>query len=251
MYSAFQRELEAKLPLQKMAVDSLLRQARGLLVQTPLQDKTRLSVLSALERVTRRLKESRIELERGVAYVAILSYLVGVGEESRIRLVDEKEGGTEEFRLPMLGFVGEGMNEDNVENLLGGTSLYGSFNASEEGDLGVPVRRIGTPSKSIPLNRISPNQSPVTGGEMTRQTPRHEFASEEVVSLRKREGEPSVEPRLRMLMDPRDIGLEKSESAPGSIMDTGRGIPHSLRAENVSATTRKAGVTKIVKEGGF
>jgi hypothetical protein len=234
-----------------MAVDSLLRQARGLLIQTPLQDKSRLAVLSALERVMRRLKGSRIELERGVTYIAILSYLVGVCAESKIRLVDEKEIGAEEFQLPMLGFVNEGMSEENVENLLSGTSLYGSFNASEDGDLGgVPVRRIGTPTKSIPLGKLSPNVSPAAArGTEQRPAPRHTFSSDEVVSARKREGEPSPESKARMLIDPQDLGLEKSESAPAS-MATGRGIPHSLRAENVSETTRKAEITNIVKEGG-
>src|SRR5271155_1430209 len=202
MYTAFQRELEAKLPLQKMAVDSLLRQARGLLIQTPLQDKSRLAVLSALERVMRRLKASRIELERGVAYIAILSYLVGVCAESKIRLVDEKENGAEEFQLPMLGFVNEGMSEENVGNLLSGTSLYGSFTPSEEGDLGVPVRRIGTPTKSRPLGQLSSTQSPVTGGETKRPNPRNAFSSDGVVSeSRKQEGGTSPERKVRMLMD--------------------------------------------------
>jgi hypothetical protein len=52
-----------------------------------------------------------------------------------------------------------------------------------------------------------------------------------------------------MLIDPRDTGLEKSESAPAS-MATGRVIPHSLQAENVSEKTRKGEITIFVKEGG-
>ena len=245
MYAAWQRDLEAKLPLQKVSVDSLLRQARGLLIQTPLQDKTRLGVLNALERVMKRLKASRIELESGVAYIAILSHTLDMMVENKIRFV-EKDGGNgeEQFQLPMLGF-GEEMREDKTEKLPSGTSLYGNLMMSEEGDLGVPVRRIGTPSKSIPP---SPNQSPVTKSVIQRTPPRQAFL-DAVVSEDKWEQDTPAEPRVESLMDPRNLGLEKSESAPGSL-DTIRWIPYSLRAENISDMQR-ADSAQMVKEAGF
>ena len=243
MYNAFQRELEAKLPLQKVQVDSLLRQARGLLIQTPLQDKTRVSVLSALERVMKRLKGSRIELERGLAYIAILSHLVDIITENKIRFVDEKDSGAaDEFQLPMLGFVGERAGDENVENLLSGTSLYRSMNASEEGDLGVPVRRIGTPTKSLPVDTMSSRRSTDSPpGGVQRPVPR-QVVSEGVVSGIRPPEETPPHPKMRLSMDPRDGGLEKSESAPG-VMNSAEGIPHSLQAENVS-DEREAQSTK-------
>src|SRR5438046_7873834 len=39
IYTNFQKELETKLHFQKVAVDTLLRQARGLLIQTQLQER--------------------------------------------------------------------------------------------------------------------------------------------------------------------------------------------------------------------
>ena len=74
--SQFQHELETKLHLQKVAVESLERTARGLLLQCPVQEKTRVQVISALERVVKRLKMNRIELERGECFIDVLGQFV-------------------------------------------------------------------------------------------------------------------------------------------------------------------------------
>jgi hypothetical protein len=150
IYSAFQKELEAKLGLEKAAVDALLRQARGLLIQTPLQDRTRLVVLSALERVTKRLKISRIEMERGICYIDVLSQIIAIIGERKIRIVeDDGSTTTEEFQLPGLGFDGhhkKSASDNTVDTMLSSTTLYTALNPGD--DIGVPIRRIGTPTRN-------------------------------------------------------------------------------------------------------
>ena len=92
--------------LQKVAVESLERTARGLLLQCPVQEKTRVRVISALERVVKRLKMSRIELERGECYIDVLGQFVGIMRERKVRLVEESASSTEDFQLPSLPGLG-------------------------------------------------------------------------------------------------------------------------------------------------
>lgn len=157
-YIAFRGELEAKLPLQKIGADALLRQARGLLVQTPLQEKTRILVLSALERVTKRLKTMRLELERTKAYMHVLSALPG-----GIRLVESSGSSTESFQLPVLelrrGHARQRTSDGTTNTMLSSRTLYGALVGE-----GVPVRRIGV---------ASPTASPTSErGPPTPATPR-------------------------------------------------------------------------------
>jgi hypothetical protein len=136
--SQFQHELETKLHLQKVAVESLERSARGLLLQCPVQEKTRVQVISSLERVMKRLKMSRIELERGECYIDVLGQFVGIMTERKIRLVEESGSSTEEFQLPSLEGLG------NLGDSMAATGV-GRDSRLLEG-IDVPIRRIGTPS---------------------------------------------------------------------------------------------------------
>ena len=83
-------------------MESLERTARGLLLQCPVQERTRVQVISALERLAKRLKMSRIELERGECYIHVLGQFVGIMKERQVRLVRESSSG-DEFQLPPLG----------------------------------------------------------------------------------------------------------------------------------------------------
>jgi hypothetical protein len=126
------------LHLQKVAVDSLVRTARGLLLQCPVQERTRVQVITALERVAKRLKLSRVELERGECYIDVLGQFVAIMKERKVRLVEESSSssGGDEFQLPPLG-LGEKFSDGR--------------SAGERGlglldDIDVPIRRIGTPT---------------------------------------------------------------------------------------------------------
>lgn len=139
----FQHELETKLHLQKVAVESLERTARGLLLQCPVQERTRVQVITALERVVKRLKLSRVELERGECYIDVLKQFVEVMKNRKIRLV-EKSGTSSErddFELPPLSGLGKSGDEGRGLGLLD--------------DIDVPVRRIGTPTLSASSSQNS------------------------------------------------------------------------------------------------
>ncbi len=138
--SQFQHELETKLHLQKVAVESLERTARGLLLQCPVQEKTRVQVISALERVVKRLKMSRIELERGECYIDVLGQFVGIMRDRKVRLVEESASSTEDFHLPSLTALGDLGDSIMTEGVGRGSSLLD--------DIDVPIRRIGTPTLS-------------------------------------------------------------------------------------------------------
>jgi len=186
MYASYHKELEAKLPLQNIGVDALLRQARGLLVQTPLQEKTRGIVLNGLERVTKRLKSARIELERTKAYVEVLSQVTSLLTNGGIRLVEKSNatssttssvhGCMDEFQLPALdlrgagkrGHVRQSTSEGTVNTMLSSQTLYGALMDDEEVDMsiGVPVRRIGVASPTASLSPTSER------GPATPATPR-------------------------------------------------------------------------------
>lgn len=244
-YITFQTSIEKKLPLQKMAVDAHLRQARGLLIQTPLQDRTRVTVLNALERVTRRLKSSRVEMERGLCYLDVLRNLISIISVQKVRLVETE---TEEF-LPSLGFVGHRRrpSEATVDTMLSSTTLYTTLHPSEDIS-GVPVRRIGTPSLSIKSSPTSAKGS-VTG------IPSPIAARPEITDGSSIKGiSPVMVTRTEIVDGPASpsLQLEKCESAPGN-MARGK----TSLAENVDPvkstrdTIRVAEITRIVREGGF
>lgn len=158
--TAFQKDLEAKLHFQRPAVDSLERQVRCLLMQTPLQDKTKVLVLSALERVTKRLKSTRIEMARGLCYAHVLDQLIDILTGRKIRLVEAE---TEEFQLPLLGFVEnakghrKAASNDSVDTFLSSATLYTALNPTDD----LPVRRIGEPSLTSTVN---PDRMPSNSG---------------------------------------------------------------------------------------
>ena len=247
IYSIFQKELEAKLHLEKVAVDALLRQARGLLIQTPLQERTRLVVLSALERVMKRLKTSRIEMERGICYIDVLSQIIAITEERKIRIVEDEVTTTaEEFQLPLLGFHGhhrKGASDDTVDTMLSSTTLYTALNPGD--DIGVPIRRIGTPTR----NAKTTSQPTVTEGSKSSMAGKRSISGGDLVGSAVG-GQSSVGPV-------RQLGVENYNSAPGS-METERMSPgsldartsHSLPAENES-NSRVAEISRIVRERGF
>jgi hypothetical protein len=231
LYNTFQKQIEKKLDLQKATVDAQLRQARGLLIQTPIQDKTRIIVMNALERITKRLKTSRIEMERGLCYSDILNQLISIITGSKIRLVEAE---TEEFMLPHLGFSGHAKtSSDGTEDtMLSSTTLYTTLNPHE--DIGVPIRRIGTPSLSISSAKKS---------------------TAENISEKNVAGDTVREKNGKTVMDAGPlIQLEKCESAPG-VMDQRDHLNSSL-AENIPSIKardhiRVAEITRIVREGGF
>ena len=214
LYTSYHKELEAKLPLQKIGVDSLLRQARGLLVQTPLQEKTRGIVLNGLERVTKRLKSARIELERTKAYIEVLSRVTSLLTNGGIRLVEKSHttsssassvrGGMDEFQLPALDLHGAGRrghtrkntSEGTLNTMLSSQTLYGALMGDEEVgmSIGVPVRRIAVAS---PTASVSPTSE---RGRTTPATPRSPM------SHRSRSHSPG-------LMSEKDREWEKEESA--------------------------------------
>jgi hypothetical protein len=213
IYTLFQKDMETKLHLQKIAVDSLLRQARGLLIQTPIQERTRLGVLNALERVTKRLKISRIEMERGLAYIDVLSQITKILGIRTIRIVRDE---MEEFQLPRLGFVDhkKTASDETVDTMLSSTTLYTTLNPTE--DIGIPVRKIGIPMKSPT--------------KIARDIPT-------IPEIRRPEN---------------SLQLEKCESAP-EIMDNRKRIPEAPLAEDIplSISPRALRVAEISREAGF
>lgn len=202
IYSAFQKEVEANLHLEKLAVDALLRQARGLLMQTPLQERTRLVVLSALERVVRQLKTRRIELERSFCYIDILSQIIAIMEERKIRIVDDE---VEEFQLPFLGFHGnhrKNASDDTADTMLSSSTLYTALNPGE-----VPIRQIGTPTRNARTSQ------PLREGSKSSMKGKRSMSGGDLVGSAVG-GQSSVAPM-------RQLGMEDYHYAPG-IMETER-----------------------------
>jgi hypothetical protein len=240
VYSSFHAELEAKLHLQRAAVDSLIRQARGLLIQTPIQEKTKLSMMAALERVTKRLKGARVELERGRAYLDILANVIIFMKGNKVRLVEAE---TEEFQLPSLGFVAgnstghrrNSPSEKTVDTMLSSTTLYTALHPVESEDIGIPVRRIGEPSRTFTV-----------GGSPTSSSKQSVLDDGNVV-----DGAGMTVPEILLPEQEGMSPLEKCESAPG-VMDTSiKEIPIPVSKVENHKTPRVAEITRIVREGGF
>jgi len=135
--SNLQKELEAKLPLQRAGVQGLMRQARALLLQTPIQDRTRFLLSMALERLTKRLKESQIELRKSECYVTMLSMV----SKNTVRLVESES--TDDFQLPVFGFHRKNNpSEMTTDTMLSSRTLYSTLHPEED----IPMKRIGMPT---------------------------------------------------------------------------------------------------------
>jgi hypothetical protein len=230
-YTAFLKELEAKSELQRITVDSFLRQARGLLIQTPFQDRTRSQVLVALEKVTKRLKSSRIDMERGLCYADVLRQTVELMAERKIRIVPEEK----EYLLPMLGFVRNGGHAKSPST----STLFSALNQLD--DIDVPVRTIESPTMESKLKI----DKEVSGEKQVERTIVQDV--ERVDRLSHKHTSTSSLPIL-----------EKSDSEP-VIEQTSSGKLSPL-AENISATPkgsqgdlklRVAEIGRIIREGGF
>jgi hypothetical protein len=244
IYTIFQKELEAKLHLETVAVDGLLRQARGLLIQTPLQERTRLVVLSALERVTKRLKTSRIEMERGICYIDVLSQIIAIMGERKIRIVEDEATTTaEEYQLPLLGLYGhhrKSASDDTVDTMLSSTTLYTTLNPGD--DIGVPIRRIGTPTR----NANTTSQPTLREGNKSSMARKRSISGDLVGSVVG--GQSSIG-------SIKELGVENYDSVLGNthterISPGCLGTSPSLPAENES-NPRVAEISRIVREGGF
>ena len=247
LYMAFKKELESNLPLQTISVDALLRQARGLLIQTPFQDKTRLDVLTALERVCRRLRSGRIEMERAICYIDILTQIMVVMRGHKIRIVEKVE--MEEFHLPVLGLKGvtgmrhrKNASDDTVNTMLSSTTLYGTLHPTN--DIGVPIRRIGTPTRSVRSRKDSDTAATNKGLE--------EKSTDGTESILRSSNETIAEISGNMISVPiprcPSVKLEKSESAPG-IMNNLEGV-RALQAEVSSPREEdEVEVAQVVQDG--
>lgn len=222
LYTTFQKDLIAKLDLQKMRVDSMVRQARGLLIQTPLQEKTRLAVLNALERVCKRLKVCRIEMERAVCYIDVLEQVIQIIGERKIRLVEKETDSEDSYQLPLLVLHQGGRerhrksrSDDTVDTMLSSTTLYTALNPVED-TIGVPIRKIGTPSRNAKITATQANMKDTKGMEGKRSESSEKTVIEE-----------------NSILSGHSLG--KYDSGPAGIME--RSGSNSLRAENKLSST--------------
>lgn len=232
----FQYELLTKLHLQRVAVESLERTARGLLLQCPVQERTRVQVISALERLAKRLKMSRIELERGECYIHVLGQFVGIMKERQVRLVRESSSG-DEFQLPPLGLRNLGDENGRGLGLLD--------------DIDVPIRRIGTPTLSASSSQTSKFDTSRTQGDRI-ESPVPQIITTATTTtdttLTDSPSQMTTSPILHSKTTSKAVHLSSSGQDPSS------------RAEKTNANTNPipigsplhmAEITRIVREVGF
>lgn len=237
LYSTFNKDLEAKLPLQKVTLQGLIRQVNGLLLQTPIQERTRFHVLMALERVTKRLKANRIDLQRSECYLGILSSLLSIMAENKVRLVESES--TDDFQLPVFGFdVGHRKNNpsemttDSVNTMLSSRTLYSALNPAVEDSLDIPVRRVG-PLTTSANGTNGEDQSVNTSANATNKAG---------TAVKVKDGIEEVTGIVVPEQIKREVRWSPNESHPH------RGQSSSTPA---TPTLRVAEITKIIHEGGF
>jgi hypothetical protein len=153
-YAAFREDLQGILPLQRITLQSCARQLRGLLLQAPVQERSRTALSAALERVTRRYKWIRLEVLKMECYTWMLDFLVSVANERMVRLV-EKESAQDDFQLPVLGFSGKhkrsSPSQRTTDTMLSSETLFTALHPSDTDD--IPIRSVGRLSSVASMNQ--------------------------------------------------------------------------------------------------